>query len=120
MSKFFYRDIKLIKFCKVKGCGAEYRPVRYSFFAQLGLCHKHRSVYYREVYLNRYLPFFNELSPEGKQKYRLRRYEVCEKWVIKNSVRRRKQALESYHRNKDKHKERRHLATHIKPSSILS
>lgn len=106
MSKYFYRDVKLIKFCKV--CNVEYRPERGSFFAMLGLCHKHRKVYYQDWYKNKFLPFFEKLSLEQKQKYRDMRYGVWKKWVTNNVERRRLQALESYHRNKHKHTDRKH------------
>ena len=109
MSKTFYRDVQLIIFCKV--CKVPYRPQRYSFFALLGLCHKHRGEYYKQWYLNRYLPFFAQLSPEQKQKYRDRRYQVWKKWVAANVTRRRAQALKSYHLNKDKHRARKHRST---------
>lgn len=93
-----YRDIKLIKFCKV--CGVEYRPARYSFSAHLGLCHKHRRVYYKNWYANYFLPWFKKQPPAVKQKYREKKYASWKKWVEKNIDRRRKQALESYHRRK--------------------
>jgi len=113
VSKHFYRDVKLILFCKVPDCHVEYRPVRASFFAKLHLCHKHRSVYYRDWYINKFLPFFAKLSKEDKQRYRNMRYEVWKKWVIKNIDKRRLQALESYHRRKGeaKNKARKHRAT---------
>ena len=107
----FYKDIQLIKFCKVPGCNVEYRPARYSFFAHLGLCHSHRSLYYRNWYINTFLPFFAGLSPEGQQKYRDMRYKAWKAWVTKNGTKRRVQALESYHRHKDEHRSRRHRST---------
>ena len=106
MSKHFYRDVKLISFCKV--CGVEFRPPRASFFAMLGLCHKHRKLYYRAWYFNVYLPFFKKLTPAQQQKYRDRRYQVWLKWVTNNKERRKLQALESYHRRKHLHKDRKH------------
>jgi len=112
MSKHFYKDVKVIKFCKF--CGVSFRPQRGSFFSSLGLCHKHRRVYYRNWYINKFLPFFAKLTPEQQQKYRDMRYATWKKWVSNNVERRRLQALESYHRNKDKpqNKARRHRRTH--------
>ena len=109
MSKHFYKDIKLIKLCKA--CGVEFRPLRYSFFAHLGLCHKHRKVWYRNWYINWFLPWFKKQSPEVQQRYRDMRYGVWKKWVENNKDRRRLQALVSYHKNKDKHRDRKHRAT---------
>ncbi len=108
MSKHFWRDVKLIKHCKV--CHVEYRPERYSFFATLGLCHKHRSVYYRNWYINKFLPFFAKLPPEKKQYYRDMQRKRWNEWVSNNIDKRRARALESYHRRKvdPKNKKRKH------------
>ena len=108
MSKHFYRDVKVIKVCKVPTCLVEYRPPKDSFFARLNLCHKHRTIYYRNWYINRFLPFFAKLSKEEQQRYRDMRYEAWLDWVDKNTDKRRQQALESYHRNKHKHVARKH------------
>jgi len=106
----FYKDIKVIKFCKAKGCGVEYRPARGSFFSHLGVCHKHRRVYYMNWYANIFLPWFKKQTPEVQQKYRDMRYGVWLKWCKKNSGRRRMQALKSYHRRKSDpaNKKRKH------------
>lgn|SRR3990167_733356 len=108
MSKHFYRDVKLIKYCRLPGCNVEFRPARGSFFAKINLCHKHRMLYYRSWYIHRFLPFFKKLPPEKKEYYRKMKLVVWKKWVEKNIVKRRLQALASYHKNKDKHKARRH------------
>lgn len=110
MSKHFYKDVQVIKICKVPTCLQEYRPQRGSFFAKLNLCHKHRNIYYRNWYLNTFVPFFKKLPEEEKQKYRDMKMDAWKKWVEKNLDKRRQQALESYHRNKHK-SNRKHRAT---------
>lgn len=110
MSKDFYKDVKIIKICKVPECGVEYRPERGSFFAEIGLCHKHRTIYYRNWYINRFLPFFKKLPEAEKERYRKMKLAVWKKWVERNKDKRRLQALESYHRNKHKHIDRKHRA----------
>ena len=106
----YYKDIKIIKFCKV--CGVRYRPARYSHQASLGLCHTHRRIYKLEEFRK----WFKKLSPEVQKKYRDREYEIWKKWVLKHMDRRRKMALESYHRRKGepKNRARKHRATKIK------
>lgn len=103
-----YRDIKLIKFCKK--CGVEYRPARYTFFAMLGLCWKCRRLYYRKWYLESWKPWFAAQPKEKQDQIRKAKLVNLKVWVMKNKIKRRKQALESYHRNKHKHK-RKHRAT---------
>ena len=109
MSKFFYRDIKIVKFCKI--CQVVYHPARYSFFAELGLCYVHRKIYYTKWYVNSFLPWFKKQTPEAQKKYRDMKYNFWKKWVEKNLNRRRVQALKSYHLNKDKHRARKHRRT---------
>ena len=108
MSKHFYKDVKVIKVCKVPGCGVEYRPERGSFFSKLNLCHKHRNIYYRNWYINTFLPYFKKLPEAEKEKYRAMKLEGWKRWVEKNLDKRRQQALESYHRNKHLHVARKH------------
>lgn len=109
MSKHFYRDIQLIKQCKV--CGVEYRPPRYSFFAVLGLCQKHRKQYYKHHYIVIKLPWLKALSPQRRAEWWKQHYGHLRKWVRDNPERRKAIALVSYHKNKDKHKARKHRAT---------
>ena len=104
----FYHDVKLVCICKM--CGVEFRPARYSMFAMIGLCHKHRYIYYQNWYINRFLPWFAKQTPAVQQYYRDMRYGVWKKWVEKNKDKRRLQALTSYHRNKHK-STRKHRAT---------
>ena len=104
MSKHFYHDIKLIKFCKK--CGVEYRPARYTFFAMLGLCWKCRRPYYRKWYLEMWRPWFAAQPKEKQDQLRKAKLVNWKVWVTKNEIKRRKQALESYHRNKHKRKRR--------------
>ena len=114
MSKHFYRDVQVIKVCRVPTCLVEYRPQKDSFFAKLNLCHKHRNIYYRNWYINRFLPFFSKLSREQQDRYRKMRYETWKKWVEKNKDKRRLQALASYHKNKHKHVARKHRKKVVK------
>jgi len=111
MSKHFYRNIKIIKFCKF--CGVEYRPARYSFLSHLEVCHKHRNIYYRNFYINYFLPWFKRLPESEKTRYRKMNYKAWGKWVKKNIGKRRLLALASYHRRKHiiSNKIRRHRAT---------
>ena len=109
MSKHFYRDIQLIKFCKK--CGVEYRPRRFSYQAASGLCivcrRAMKAKYWREVGL----PRFRALSPEQRREIWKKRYPSWLKWVAKNLPKRRKMALDSYHRRKEEHWHRRHRST---------
>lgn len=109
----FYRDVKLVCICKV--CKVEFRPERYSAFARIGLCHKHRYIYYRNWYINWFLPWFAKQSPETQQRYRDMRYGVWKKWVNSYPERRKKIALDSYHRRKadPTNKKRKHRKTNL-------
>ena len=108
MSKHFYKDVQVVKVCKVPECLVEYRPGRASFFARLNLCHKHRRIYYRNWYINTFLPYFKALPAEEKAKMRAMKQVNWNKWVEKNGDKRRLQALKSYHLNKHKHVARKH------------
>ena len=107
MSKLFYKDIKVIKFCKV--CKISCRFPNDSFFSSLGLCYKHRRDFYRDWRKKVWWPWFKKQLPEVQKKYR----DSWNKWVEKNIDRRRKIALRSYHRRKfdSKNKARKHRAT---------
>lgn len=118
MSDKFYKDIQVIKFCKV--CGVSFRPVRGSLAGRIGLCKEHRPIFYKEWYQKFSKPYLARMTPEARARYKLKQYEVWLAWTKKNLDKRRLQALASYHRNKDKHKGRRHRATHeIKPASRI-
>src|SRR3990167_80902 len=109
MSKYFYRDVKLAaKFCKK--CKVEYRPRKGSFFAALGLCWNCRKAYYKVWYKTSWKSWLAKLSPEDKIKYKNAARANWKAWVMRNGVRRRQQALASYHRHKAKHKGRKHRA----------
>lgn len=113
MSKKFYREVKLIKFCKNKKCGVEYRPQRGSFFAMLGLCWECRRPYYAMWYKEIWKPWFANQTPKKQAEIKNQKYLAWKAWVTDNIVKRRKQALASYHRNKKKksNKERKHRST---------
>lgn len=99
MSKKFYRDVKLIRACKI--CGVQFRPKRYTTAAKLRLCHKHREEWWKERYQKE---MAYEQTPERKKM----RFAAWKKWVEKNEIRRRKLALDSYHRRKHLHAARKH------------
>lgn len=105
----FFRDIKLIKFCKV--CKVEYRPPRGSFAAASGLCYVHRKIFTKESFAKWNKRFWARMTPEQRKAYRKKQQKNWLNWVIKNIDRRRKQALESYHRKKHLHKSRKHRRT---------
>lgn len=111
MSKKFFRDIKVIKFCKAvehgRQCGVAYKPARGSFFARLGYCYVHRRKYYKEWYTEKFVPWFDNQSEETKRYYRRIKREIWDAWVAKYPERRRSIALTSYHKNKDKHAAKR-------------
>ncbi len=113
MSKYFYKDVKLIKRCKK--CRVEYRPKRYSFSATLGLCWDCRRPYYKKWYQEVWKVWFERQTKEKQKQLRKAKLFGWKIWVMKNKVRRRKQALESYHRRKNNptNKKRRHRATKI-------
>ncbi len=103
MSKFFYKDVKIIKYCQK--CGVSFRPQKGT--AHFNLCAVHRRPYAQEAY-KKYQEKYKE---KYKGKYKDLRYRTWKAWIEKNLERRRKLALESYHRNKDKHKSRKHRTT---------
>ena len=111
MSKHFYKDVKLIKYCKK--CQVQYRPARYTFFAALGLCWNCRRPYYQEWYQKFWKPWYARLTPEAKEKYKKAHLVNWKAWVLRNEIKRRRQALESYHRRKEDlaNKKRKHRAT---------
>src|SRR3972149_552919 len=109
--RVYYKDIKIIKFCKFSGCGVSFRPTRGSIIGSIGLCHKHRPQFYKDRYKNWFVPWWKKQTPEFQRKYRDMKYGLWKKWVVKNIVLRSKQAVESYHRRKHLHKGRRHRAT---------
>lgn len=111
MSKHFYRDVKVVKHCKVKGCNVLFRPQRGSVEDRLGLCHTHRHEYYKKWYDKVGRKYEESLTPAQKERYKKTRYATWLKWVEKNKEKRRAQALASYHRNKAKHKDRKHRPT---------
>ncbi len=113
MSKHFYRDIKVIKNCKV--CRVEYRPIRSSFNDRLGLCYKHRKQYYKHYYIAIRLAWLKALSPQRRAEWWKQHYGHLRQWVKDNPERRKAIALASYHRNKGKHKARKHRATKKPP-----
>jgi len=106
MSKKFYRDIKIIKFCKQ--CGVAYKPARWSFFAMLGLCWVCRRPYYQRWYRDSWLPYFNRQTPERQEEIKAQKIAAWKVWVKRNLKKRQRQALESYHRHKDEHRGRKH------------
>ncbi len=95
---------KWIKFCSI--CGIDYAPKRGSWEAATNLCVLHRDQWYKELYKKKYL--FERL-PYRKAL----RYKVWLAWVKKNWERRKKIALDSYHRRKNEphNKMRKHRAT---------
>lgn len=107
----FYRDIKLIIFCRV--CGVEFRPRRFSMASVLKLCWNHRTEFYRKRYREVLIPFYAALSPEKKAQYRALQRKRWNRWVELHGDQRRQQALASYHRHKARHKGRKHRATRV-------
>lgn len=97
----FYKDLKLIYFCKE--CGVEYRPQRFTYKANLHRCWKCRRLYCSER--------FKKQTPERQREIKERNYKLGKLWVIKNIEKRRKIALKSYHQRKDEHRARRHRRT---------
>lgn len=108
-TSYFWRDIKIIKFCKE--CGVEFRPARYSYLSALGLCYKHRRLYFQKERR----AWYKNLSPEAKAKYIKNNYKLWKAWVEKHKDKRKQQALASYHRHKldSKNKARKHRATRV-------
>ena len=108
-NKFRYYKEKhiLVRRCKAPECPASYRPERGSQHDRMGLCWKHRRIWYRNWYLNWFLPWFKKQPPEIQVHYRQMKYNVWLKWVEKNINRRRKSALTSYHKQKAGRQEKR-------------
>jgi hypothetical protein len=106
-----YREYFYIYQCKV--CRIEFRPQHEDRYRRyLRLCHKCRMEYSRKRYRAYYLSYFQALPPERQRTIKAKRYAIWKVWVGKNIERRRKQALESYHRCKHRHN-RRHRRTRI-------
>ena len=104
MAKPFYRDIQVIKFCRI--CQVDFRPRLGT--VHFGLCHTHRPQGYREFYRKYYRPWYLKNSDRVKPL----QYKIWRRWVAANLTKRRGQALASYHRHKDEHRTRRHRRTH--------
>lgn len=98
----FYKDIQLVRNCKV--CRQEYRPRRFTYSAGLRLCWKCRKEYHKEFYKKYTIPFVQRQTPERQKELRKQNLEAWKKWVARHPNRRRAQALASYHRNKWKKK----------------
>lgn len=113
MRQKFYKDIKLIKFCKE--CWVEYRPQRYTFFAMLGLCWVCRRKYYKRWYHEVWKPWFAKQPPEVQARHKKTQLVNWKVWVTRNMLKRQQQALASYHRRKHLHKDRKHIATKSSP-----
>ena len=112
MSKHFYRDIKLIRRCKV--CGVEFRPPRFGYRAALRRCYVHRNEYMRE----QYRLYVSRMSPDKLREFRVMKYMAWRQWTAANVERRRLHALRSYHKRKHLHKGRRHRRTREKPAVV--
>lgn len=110
MSKLkFYKQRQVMKVCLV--CGTVFKPEWKSSFASLGFCHKHRHIHYQKFYANVFVPWYDALSPEERKAFKQKQYNIWKRWVENNKPQRRAQALASYHKNKDKHRDRKHRAT---------
>ena len=109
-NKYFYKDIKIIKVCRV--CGVSFRPPRFTHRASISLCIKHFRIQSNEAFKKR----FAGLSKEEKSLLSKKRYPYWLEWKKKNIIKRNKIALESYHRRKNdsKNKARRHRRTKLK------
>ena len=90
----FTKRIKLIIFCKV--CGVEFRPPYGSWQSRQRLCVVHRRILQRERRNKRE----KTLTPEYKKERYKKQYPYWKKWVANNLEKRRRQALESFHRRK--------------------
>ncbi len=107
MTKTYYRQILgIIKKCK--GCGKHWRPEVYSLASQnRNLCEVCRKEYHKKFYWNYLKPYLASLKPELKERLKEQKKKAWNNWVKKNPDRRREQALASYHRNKNKARNKR-------------
>jgi len=97
--EIFYKDIKIIKCCRI--CGVEFRPeASNKYRLYLGLCYTCKQKYHKKRYKEYYIPYFNSLPPEKQIGIKKARYEAWRRWVKIHIDLRRKQALKSYYRRK--------------------
>jgi len=96
----FIKEMKYIIFCKE--CGKEIRFFSgWNWRVGTKLCIAHRGIWLRQEY-EKY-----KSNPKRKEV----KYKRWKEYIILNIEKRRRWALESYHRNKHKHKDRKHRAT---------
>jgi len=113
MSKLVYYKERIWnrRICKI--CGVPFKVDRESYYWNLHLCYVHRKEFFKKLYES----YSKEYQKKYGYKYKVIRYEVWKKWVIRYLPRRRLQALTSYHRNKFKesNKARKHRRTRPVP-----
>ena len=110
MSKEFYRDIQIKKYCR--DCRVEFRVRRGNTdIWQIRYCRVCRKIEWRKWYWTVGKPYFESLPEEERNRIKRRKYEIWLSWVVSNKKARRRQALESYHRRKHLHKARKHRKT---------
>src|SRR3990167_261608 len=98
----FFKEYRLIVFCKARlpdgrQCSKELRVLVNSVRAKVGLCYTHRCEFFRKRWRT-VEKLRIAASPAARESER-RRWTL---WVIRNLDRRQRQALKSYHLNKDK------------------
>lgn len=105
MSKEFYKNVKIIRFCKV--CDVSFRMSRNYHVVGYNLCIVHRREFWRaEIRKQMKTETFKEYKKRNKAKHDADN----RRWVATHMERRRAIALASYHKNKHKHK-RKHKKT---------
>lgn len=105
----FYKDIKLIIFCRK--CGVQFRPRRFSARAQQKMCFHCYKKFVAFPSNARKIAAYHALTPEQKKEYYKKSYQRYLKWCSTHKELKKKRALASYHQNKHKHKTRKHRAT---------
>jgi len=91
---YFYRDVKIIRLCKV--CKVMFKPVRGRYHHNL--CIEHRRKFLHDYYAKKRA----NMSPEEKRELNHRNAPNRKRWIEKNLNRRRDIALLSCWKNKYK------------------
>lgn len=101
----FWKDIKIIKWCS--NCKVRYEPNRYSWQNKRNICVKCVSkelALWRKKNSKKWAKIVSKYRKKPRSVrllWQIRAYERWKEWVAKNPEKRKKIALNSYHRRKN-------------------
>ena len=104
MAQYYYKDIKIIKWCKQ--CDAEFRPLRYTWQNKRMICPKcvaKEIALWRKKNPDKWREIVRRYRKKARSKrlpWAVHAYQQWQRWVAKNPQRRKDIANKSYHRRK--------------------